>query len=93
MDTLMSLHTATSLGLLSIGFSTQHACDELDKAINDMLMAYMLRQLYGTAPFVNDYYDVLENDPMSPICFDIEPLGDGEFMLLDWHTRDTHYAR
>jgi len=66
--------------------------DELDKAIDDVLMAYTLRRLYDAAPFVNDYYTMPDNDPMSPICFDIKPLGDGEFMLLDRHMRDTHYA-
>jgi len=91
-DNLMSLRAATSLGLLSIGFSTRCARDELDKAIDDVLMAYTLRRLYDAAPFVNDYYDMPDNNPMSPIRFDIEPLGDGDFMLLDRHTRDTHYA-
>jgi|SRR5882762_9922716 len=82
---LKSLQTATSMGLLSINITAGDSHAQLHSIIDEILISYYLHLLLGAAPFMQDYYNVPANSPMSMVCFHMEVVNSTAFLLTDWH--------
>jgi len=87
---LQSLQTATSMGLLSITIDTENPQITLRRTIDEILVSHYLRVLLNAAPFVQDYYDDPENNPLSSIRFDMGSVDLDHFLITDRHLGSRH---